>query len=70
MNKQNRNSLINTENSLLLPGSGAGKKGKGIKKYKLLVQDSNGEVKCSTGNIIRNILITTSGVRRARALLG
>ena len=42
-----------------------GKKDKGIKKYKLVVQNSNGEVKYSTGSIVNNILITTYGVRWA-----
>ena len=36
-----------------------GKKGEGIKKYKLVLQNSLGDVKYSIENIIDNILITT-----------
>ena len=38
-----------------------GEKGAGIKKYKLVVTEYQGDVKCSLGNIVNNILITKYG---------
>ena len=67
MKKQNRNRLIDTENILMVArwsgGWRMGKKGEGIKKYKLVVTEYHEDVKSSLGNIVNNIVITMYGVR-------
>ena len=58
MNKQNRNNFIDTENKLIVTkGEGFGgldKKGIGIEKYRLVVKNRYGDVKCSIKDIVSN----------------
>ena len=44
---------------------GLGEKGEGIEKYRLVVTNSHGEVKCSIGNMVNNIVTTMDGARGA-----
>ena len=46
------------------------KKGEEIKKYRLVVTNSNGDRKYSIRNIANNIIIVMYGVRGALDLLG
>ena len=47
------------------------KKVKGFKKYKLaVIQNSHGDVKCSIGNIVNNIVLAMYGVRSVLDLGG
>ena len=48
---------------------GTGEKGEGIKKYKLAVMNGCGGVMCSTGNIVKGLLVAMCGVRGVRDLL-
>ena len=55
MNQQNRNChryREQIEGCQMGGGLGAWEKGKGIEKYRWLVQNSHGEVQWSTGNIV------------------
>ena len=44
-------------------GRGWSKKGKGMERYRLVVTNSHEDVKCSTGNIVSNIVIAKYGAR-------
>ena len=59
--------IMDTENILMVArwsgGWRMGKKGEGIKKYKLVVTEYHEDVKSSLGNIVNNIVITMYGVR-------
>ena len=67
MNKQNRNRIIDTENVLIVARWegvwGMGEKVERIKKYNWWLQNSNGDIKYSMGNIINISLITMYVVR-------
>ena len=71
MNKQERNRLIDTENILMVArwGGGMVKKVEGLRSTNCQLQNSHGDVKCSLGNVVYNILITMHGVRGVRDLL-
>ena len=66
MNKQNRNRIIDTENVLIVARWegvwGMGEKVERIKKYNWWLQNSNGDINYSMGNIINISLITMYGV--------
>ena len=47
-----------------------GEKGEGLKKYRLAVRTSPGDVKHSLGNIISPIVITMYGARRMLEISG
>ena len=49
---------------------GTGRKGKGIRKYKLAVTKEPWDVKDSIGDIVHNIAITMCGARWVLELLG
>ena len=74
INTQNRNGLTHTENRMMTArGEGAGGlggKGEGIKKYRLVVTNSPGDVKYSIGNTVYNTVITMCGVRGVLDLRG
>ena len=65
MNKQNRNSIIDTENvfhSCHMGGASGGwvKKMKGLKNTNWLLQNSHGDVIYSIGNIVNTLITTVS----------
>ena len=74
VNKWNRNTLIDTEDKLIVARWegiwGLGEKGEGIKEYKLAITNSPGGVQYSLGNIVYNTVITIYGVRWVQDLLG
>ena len=51
-------------------GRGLGVDGKGISKYRLPVRKQYGDVKCSVGNTVNNIVVTMFGARWALEILG
>ena len=67
MNKQNRNKLIDTENNWWLPDEwgvgGVGEKVEAINKYKLVLQNSHGDVEYNIENIVNNIVTIIYDVR-------
>ena len=70
MNKQNRNSLIHSENRLkVVRGEGVWgdwvKQVKGLSSVDRQLQNSHGDVKYSTGNIVNDIAITMCGYQVA-----
>ena len=61
----NRNKLIDTKNILM--GGALGEWVKKVKRLRTpnwLLQNSHGDVKCSMGNTVNNVVITVCGVRR------
>ena len=66
MNKQNRNSLTDTENKLRVAQwqrrlGGRVKNVKGLRSTDWWLQNSHGDVKYSIGDILSNIVITMYG---------